>query len=353
MANNSNPLGNNGGRAYSFLNRPVIIDGSFVVDATAPAGVTGLKGAGFQNVYMHSSSPSASNPNPAVGFAMVQLSNNYGRYCGLEGSFVSPVTGSNLAINASALTAGQPYIITSVGAGTAGACTIAPLADVSKNLASTWFRILDAYGNVFIVWFSVDGVGSAPVGVSGILVQQSIVTNESAANVGAKLVITLAALPSGVSGVYSFTASGTTTVTVTSTKAVPLPGGPADGVIATGFAFALTKYKSNLQNWQEVGLQKGVQPAVGVAFIAIAVGSSTGGTSSGLVKLAGISGLEVEVVGDPNLSLSPGPMGGSPNVGGWIMLQFSSAGIAATPAAGQVVNLNLLVEASSIRIAGE
>lgn len=370
----TNKLGNNGGREYSFLNRPVLIDCNFTVDATNGLGITGLKGAGVQNVFMHTSTTPAVgnngvlNPNPASGIALIQLANNYARYCGGFNGIVSPLTGSALAINASALTVGSPYVITSVGAGVSGSVTIAPVADVSGSLASTWFRMYDAYGNTYIIWFSVAGVGSAPVGVSGTLVQVQLVSGETAANVGAKLVIVLngllAAQPGNLTapaGVFSFTAAGTTTVTATSTAVGPLPGKPAEGAIATGFTFALVNYSTNLQDWQGVGLPKGVVPAVGASFIATATGYSTGGGSTGLVKLPGVSGISsIEVIGDANKSLAPIPMFGSPNVGGWVMVQFlapTSASVttmlATAPAVGSLVNMSFYVEAASIIIAGE
>ena len=123
-----------------------------------------------------------------------------------------------------------------------GAATISPVADIAGSLASTWFSLYDNYGNTFIIWFSVSGVGSAPIGVSGTLVQQSILSGATAAQIGAALVLTIQNLPSGVAGVFSFTASGTTTVTVTSTQTNPYApiAPPADGLIPTGFAFVKT-----------------------------------------------------------------------------------------------------------------
>ena len=227
-------------------------------------------------------------------------------------------------------------------------------------------RLPDGYGNRFIIWFSVSGVGAAPTGVSGTLVQQSITTGDSAATIGAALVTTIQNLPSGTAGLYSFTASGTTTVTVVSTATNPYGpiGTPSDGVIPTGFTFAVTKYKTNLQNWQNVGLPKGVTPAVGAAFIATATGDSTLGTSTGTVIAPGVSGISViEVVGDPNTTLGPIPVGGSPNVGGWILVQFLaptvsvgayvSPMVATAPADGSVCGMSFLVEQSSVTIAGE
>jgi hypothetical protein len=378
MSIGTNKLGNNGGRVYSFLNRPVWIDCNFIVDSANGngLGIRNLKGSGVRNVFMHTSATPGKgvggylNPNPASGYAVVQLHNNYARYSGGFSGIAAPASGS-LAINGSALTIGNPYVIATVGHATAGTVTIAPVADVSGSLASTWFRMYDAYGNTFIIWFQVSGVGAAPVGVSGTLVQVQLVTSDSAATVGTKLAVILngllAAQPGNItapSGVLSFTASGTTTVTVVSTATNPygpLPGGPMDGAIATGFTFAVVDYSTNLQDWQGVGLPQGIVPAVGAGFIATATGYSTGGGSTGTVVSPNASGIvSLSVVGDPNQTLSPIPMGGSANVGGLILVQFNAATsssvttpIATAPSDNSVVGLGFYVEASSIVIAGE
>ncbi len=371
----SSALGNNGGRFYSSLVKPVLMDCAFIVDSadSAGLGIRALKGSGISDVFMYTSATAGRgnsgflNPmgqSASQGFALIKLKSNYRRMIGGFDGYGSPTTGSAVAINGTALTVGVPYIIGAVGHATLGAVTIAPVADVAGSLASSWFRLYDAYGNTFIIWFSVSGVGSAPTGVSGTLVQQSILANATAAQIGAALVLTINNLPSGISGVFSFTSAGTTTVTVTSTQTNPygpLPGAPQDGTVATGFTFAATKYKTNLQNWQEVGLPKGVTPAVGASFIATATGSSVGGGSTGTVLAVGVSGtLGVELIGDPNQSLSPVPMGGSPNVGGWILVQFLAptsssvtTQIAAKPADGTVVSLSFYLESSSVLIAGE
>ncbi len=368
----TNKLGFNGGREYNFLNKPVWIDCNFVVDSTNGngLGIRSLKGSGVQNVFMNTSATAGYganhylNPNPAAGYALIQLANNYNRYCGGFSGVVAPVSGSSTAINASALTIGNPYVITSVGHAVAGTVTIAPVADVSGSLASTWFRLYDAYGNTYILWFSVSGVGSAPVGVSGTLVQVSIASGSSGATIGAQLVLVienlLAAQPGNItapSGVYSFTASGTTTVTVVSTATNPygpLPGGPIDGVIPTGFTFAVIDYSTNQKCWNSVGLPLGIIPSVGAGFIATATGFSAGGGSTGTVQPPGATAVtELSVVGDPNQTLAPIPMGGSPNVGGLIVVQFLSSGSATAPSNNSVVGLNFLVEAGSILIAGE
>lgn len=362
-------LGYNGGRFYSALNRPILVDCSFTVAVadSGGLGITGLKGNLVRNVFMHTSSTPGRgpngylNPNPASGFALVQLKNNYFKYLSHLADVRPPVTGSGVAINGSALTIGSAYQIVTVGAGTAGSATIAPVADSAGSLASTWFRLYDAYGNTFVIWFSVSGIGSAPVGVSGTLVQQTISSGATAAQVGTALAITIAGLPSGVSGVFSFTAAGTTTVTVTSTRAAPLSGPPADGTIATGFTFAIVNFKTNIQNWYGVGLPSGLVPTVGQTFVATATGDSTGGGSSGTVKLMTIGAIQaVETLGDPSLTLNPAPVGPSGKAGGFILMQFLAATsssvttqIPSAPTDGTVVNLAFYLEAASVLIAGE
>lgn len=345
-------LGNNYGKSYAFQSKPVILDLQFQVGISDAAGLGivkgSLKGQGVKSVFMQSSAtPAVGNPfvnTTSAGLCQINLAYNYARaYC-LDYVISSPITGSNLAINASALTVGVAYQITSVGAGAAGAVTIAPVADVSGSLASTWFSLYDGYGNTWIIWFSVAGVGARPNlgnaaadGAIGLhYVQQSIASGATAAQIGTALATTIAALPSGLASVFSFTAAGTTTVTVTSTGGLNIPGAPSDGVVPTGFTFAITKFTTNLQDWLQVGVPPGVTPAIGVPFIATKTGYSTGGGSTGTVKAFSNSGIvTLEILGDMNLAINPGPSGPSANVGGQMLVQFLSptvASVATTPA---------------------
>ena len=361
----ANAIGNNGGRMYSFAAQPVLIDCNFVVDPSNGngLGIRSLKGQGVEKVFMHTSAPLAGsgNPNPAPGYALVKLRSNYNRYLGGFSGFVSPITGGALNIDAgsAALTAGQPYVITSVGVGPAGQATIQPVADVAGSLASKYFMLYDSYGNQFCIWFSVSGAGSPPLlgqavaqGQRGLqYVQQSILAGATAAQIGAALVLTIQNLPSGIAGTFAFTASGTTTVTVVSTVTQPLAGIPQDAVAPanTGFTFALTVSDTNLGDWQAVGLPNGLVPSVGQSFIATATGA---GHSTGQVHAVGVSGVSsMEVIGDPSLSISPQPMGGSPHVGGWILVQILGATDAATttlipkaPASGSVCGMSFYMD---------
>src|ERR1700677_2366220 len=59
----SNPLGNNGGRFYSTLVKPVLIECSFVVDGTNGngMGIRNLKGAGVKSVFMNTTASITGN----------------------------------------------------------------------------------------------------------------------------------------------------------------------------------------------------------------------------------------------------------------------------------------------------
>lgn len=105
-------------RIYTGHVMPVLIDCNFVVDSTNGngLGIRSLKGPYVQAVYMHTSStPATGNPNPASGTIVVQLQDNYSRsYTGFN-AIVSPVSGSDVKIDNSAMTAGVAYIITTLG----------------------------------------------------------------------------------------------------------------------------------------------------------------------------------------------------------------------------------------------
>lgn len=446
-------LGNNGGRLYSYGAQPVLINCSFVVDAddSSGLGISSLKGQGVENVFMHTSTTPGRgpngylNPNPAEGYALIQLAANYNKYLGEFSGWISPVSGGTVAINGSALTAGNPYVIVSAGHGPAGSATIAPVADVAGSLAGTYFSLFDAYGNVFVIWFYVSGVGGSQPNLGPAVLpgqrglhyfQQTIASGASAATIGTALAVSIALLESGISGTKSFTAAGTTTVTVTSTSYNPLAGVPIDGSsqisasnslqvpivftissgsataasvwtdgfgnlytvsetvaagttlktngvqlpgaasgtltyvsgpgattdlayslavagFQTGFTFALVNYNTNLACWRGVGLPAGVNPAADASFIATATGVSTGGGSTGTVKIPGTSGIShIEVVGDPNMSIAPYPSGPSANIGAWILVQFlapSSSSvttmIATAPTDASVCNMSFYVDA--------
>lgn len=98
--------------------KPVLLDCNFVVDAANGngLGIRSLKGPAVKAVYMHTSStPAGGNPNPAAGYIVVVLNDNYNRsYSGFN-SIVSPISGTPLT----SITAGLAYSIVSLGTTTA------------------------------------------------------------------------------------------------------------------------------------------------------------------------------------------------------------------------------------------
>lgn len=95
---------------------PVLLDCNFIVDSTNANGVRSLVGPGIGNVYMNTSiTPSAGNPNPATGRAIIQFSDNYNRYFGGSMEAIAPLSGTSLT---SGLSIGTPYVITSLGSST-------------------------------------------------------------------------------------------------------------------------------------------------------------------------------------------------------------------------------------------
>lgn len=98
-------------KLYQMEAYPVLVSCTFTVDSTAPAGVTGLTGGTVQNVWMNSSSPSASNPNPVASVMQIRLQDNYSKLLGLSVSLQEATSGTPLT----SVSLGVPYVITSLG----------------------------------------------------------------------------------------------------------------------------------------------------------------------------------------------------------------------------------------------
>ena len=109
----------NAGHFYSNIVKPIKIDLNFIVDSTNGngLGIRSLKSNGYvRNVFMHTSATPGSNdgalnPNPASGYALIQLKQNFNYYLGGFSGFVSPVSGTPLT----STTSGGAYIIVSLG----------------------------------------------------------------------------------------------------------------------------------------------------------------------------------------------------------------------------------------------
>lgn len=111
-------------------------------------------------------------------------------------------------------------------------------------------------------------------------------------------------------------------------------------VIASGAALSVGSLyvitllgTSTAADWIALGVPRGVTPAIGVAFVALATGAGTGSGAVQAPATAGSAIDHVELVGSPTTMLGPVPVGGSPNVGAWIMLRAMAKTVSGTAAA--------------------
>jgi hypothetical protein len=99
-------------------NKSVRPDCSFVVDHANGNGfgVRSLKPSGLiATVFMNSTAPNSTNPNPVAGVIIVNMQDNYARYLGGFAGMGAPLSGSAIS---SGLSIGSPYVIVSLGAST-------------------------------------------------------------------------------------------------------------------------------------------------------------------------------------------------------------------------------------------
>jgi len=91
-------------------------------------------------------------------------------------------------------------------------------------------------------------------------------------------------------------------------------------------------------------------PQPGLAFVAATSETIPGSPLVAPIAAAG-SGIDhIEIVGDPNVSISPLPIS---STGGQIILQCFSGGVQTAPANGSVISLSTYLSNSSITIQGE
>lgn len=118
-------FGLNGKSVYANVTKLMEVDLQFTVTPTNGLGITSLKSNGYvRNVFMHTSTTpgendGATNPNPANGYAVIQLNNSFNKFLGLAATLQAPNSGSAVKIDNSALTPGQAYTITVLGNATA------------------------------------------------------------------------------------------------------------------------------------------------------------------------------------------------------------------------------------------
>ena len=147
-------------RLYSMHVAPVLIDCNFVVDSTNGngLGIRSLKGPAVQSVFMNTSAtPAPGSPNPEAGVIVVRLQDNYNRYFGGFSGQVSALGSPQATVSA-----GVPYVVTSLGTATAAQWKAAGFPAAYLNPATG----LPLVGAAFIATASLTIGGSASVAPS-------------------------------------------------------------------------------------------------------------------------------------------------------------------------------------------
>ncbi len=129
-----------------------------------------------------------------------------------------------------------------------------------------------------------------------------------------------------------------------------------NSAMTIGVAYVITTLgNSTAAQWATLGVPPGVTPAVGVAFIASLIGiAGEANTSTSRVAPTAANGTEIlqlETVGDSNLSIAPNSL--AQTYGAQIILQARNDSAAdhsaiVTPADGSVIQLTFLLSNSSV-----
>lgn len=94
-----------------------------------------------------------------------------------------------------------------------------------------------------------------------------------------------------------------------------------DSALTAGNVYVIsTLGDASLAKWQSIGVPVGVTPAVGVSFVATAVGSGSDVLTSRVSTPSSSGVFGVEVVGSPSTMIAPSNI--AQNGGAWLLLQF-------------------------------
>lgn len=122
-----------------------------------------------------------------------------------------------------------------------------------------------------------------------------------------------------------------------------------NSAMTAGVAYTITTLgTATAAKWHAIGVPAGVTPAVGVSFIAASNGGA-GNTLNSRVMTSASAGSAIasmEIVGNPQLSVSPSPSAGQ-GYGAQIIIQCRDyAAAIAAPADASVISLKLLMSNS-------
>lgn len=185
--------GINGFKYFTNISKPIDVNLNFIVDAANGngLGIRSLKSNGFvESVFMHTSTTpgvvnGVTNPNPAVGYALITFKNNFNVYLGGFSGVVAPLSSTNLT----STTIHNPYVITSIGTTTLTQFLAAGLPP----------GVTPAVGQSFIAIRTGALGGTGTIGAPGIPTTQVVsivgdpnlqITNSSVSkNAGAKVLV--------------------------------------------------------------------------------------------------------------------------------------------------------------------
>lgn len=119
--------------------------------------------------------------------------------------------------------------------------------------------------------------------------------------------------------------------------------------VTAGSVYVITAVgTTTTAQWVAAGLQPGLTPQVGQAFVAIANGAIGGTGTVGTTSNSGITA--VEVIGLPNASINNSNI--ASNGGAYVLVQFLASGSPTAPAAGSIASLGFWFDRSSVTVDG-
>lgn len=134
---------------------------------------------------------------------------------------------------------------------------------------------------------------------------------------------------------------------------VPTIGTPSTSTSANAINTIVALGTATYAQWLAVGMPPGTVPAVGVSFIATS-SSLIGGSAEVAPAATGYSGIDhIEVVGDPNTTIMPVPVGGSSNFGGFLYAACLFEGALTAPVTNTTIGMSFYLGQSSVSVKGE
>ncbi len=127
----------------------------------------------------------------------------------------------------------------------------------------------------------------------------------------------------------------------------------SDAALTVGVAYVITILgDATAADWLALGVPKGLTAAVGMSFIAAAVGHGTASVTR-VAPAAASNIATIETVGDANQSLAPNALSAQ-GFGAQVIMQMrDGSGALVTPPNGTVIGLQLLLSNSSVLVQGE